>query len=295
MLFIGVWALVRSLRSIKMHSVQSSEALQAQCLAWRAEGLRVGLVPTMGFLHAGHLSLMTLARAQCDKLVVSIYVNPLQFDPNEDLDQYPRDQAGDAAKCRAEGVDLLFLPDALYPPGHSTRVIVSGLTERLCGVSRPGHLEGVTTVVSRLFGLVFPHFAVFGEKDYQQLAVLRRMTRDLGLPIEVLGGPLVRDHDGIALSSRNALLNPEQRSRALSLNQALSAMVDLAAAGETDVATILAVGQEILTVDEVHYLEILDAEHFEPLRVLDRPARAFVAGKLGNTRLIDNKALSPVG
>lgn len=277
-----------------MHSVQSSEALQSQCLAWRAEGLRVGFVPTMGFLHAGHLSLMALARAQCDKLVVSIYVNPLQFGPNEDLDRYPRDQAGDAAKCKAEGVDLLFLPEELYPPGHTTRVTVNGLTDRLCGAKRPGHFEGVTTVVARLFGLVLPHLAVFGEKDYQQLAVLRRMTCDLGLPIQVVGAPLVRDHDGLALSSRNAFLTPDQRSRALSLNQALAAMGAQATAGETDVSKLMALGHKILNVDDLDYLEVLDAEHLEPLKVLDRPARAFVAAKLGNTRLIDNWALSPV-
>jgi pantoate--beta-alanine ligase len=277
-----------------MQSIQSSEALQSQCLSWRAEGLRVGFVPTMGFLHAGHLSLMELARAQCDKLVVSIYVNPLQFGPNEDLDRYPRDASGDAAKCQAVGTDVLFLPKALYPPGHTTRVTVNGLTDRLCGAKRPGHFEGVTTVVARLFGLVLPHVAVFGEKDYQQLVVLRRMTRDLALPIEIVGAPLVRDHDGLALSSRNAFLSPEQRERALSLHRALSAMDTQAAAGERDVTALIETGHKRLNVDSLDYLEVLGAEDLEPLKVLDRPARVFVAAKLGATRLIDNWALSPL-
>ncbi len=277
-----------------MQSIQSSEALQSQCLSWRAEGLRVGFVPTMGFLHAGHLSLMELARAQCDKLVVSIYVNPLQFGPNEDLDRYPRNASGDAAKCLAVGTDVLFLPEALYPPGHVTRVTVNGLTDRLCGAKRPGHFEGVTTVVARLFGLVLPHVAVFGEKDYQQLVVLRRMTRDLALPIEIVGAPLVRDQDGLALSSRNAFLSPEQRERALSLHRALAAMDTQAAAGERDIAALIETGHKCLNVDSLDYLEVLGAQDLEPLRVLDRPARAFVAAKLGATRLIDNWALSPL-
>jgi pantoate--beta-alanine ligase len=274
-----------------MQSIRSTEALQTQCLAWRAQGLRVGFVPTMGFLHAGHVSLMELARAQCDKLVVSIYVNPLQFAPNEDLERYPRDPVGDAEKCQAVGVDVLFLPDDLYAPGHATRVTVNGLTDRLCGASRPGHFEGVTTVVARFFGLLRPDVAVFGEKDYQQLAVLRRMTRDLALPIEIVGAPLVRDHDGLALSSRNAFLSPAQRQRALSLNRSLAAMAAQARAGERDVTALIKVGRGALDVDELDYLEVLDEENLTPLTVLDRPARAFVAAKLGTTRLIDNWVL----
>jgi pantoate--beta-alanine ligase len=187
--------------------------LQAESLSRRARGQRVGLVPTMGALHRGHLSLMERLRPLCDWLVVSIYVNPLQFGPTEDLSRYPRDPEGDAALCASAGVDAILMPPTLYPPGHRTRVTVSGLTEGLCGASRPGHFEGVTTVVARLFGLVLPHVAIFGEKDYQQLAVLRRMTADLALPIEVLGGALVRDHDGLALSSRNVYLGPWPNSR----------------------------------------------------------------------------------
>jgi len=271
-----------------MQSIQSPQALQEQCLAWRSDGLRVGFVPTMGFLHEGHLSLMRVARARCDRVVVSIFVNPLQFGPNEDLESYPRDAAGDAAKCEGEGVDLLFVPESLYPQGHLTRVKVGGLSERLCGADRPDHFEGVTTVVARLFGLVLPHVAVFGEKDYQQLAVLRRMTSDLGLPIDVVGAPLIRDHDGIALSSRNAYLSPQERQRALSLSRALRTMAE---SGERDVAALLSLGRACLDVDQLDYLEVLDADSLEPLEVVDRPARAFVAARLGKTRLIDNWAL----
>ncbi|HCH66207.1 MAG: pantoate--beta-alanine ligase, partial [Deltaproteobacteria bacterium] len=178
-----------------MKTIIDPSEMQAAALEWRARGLRVGFVPTMGFLHRGHTSLMDRARALCDVLVVSIFVNPLQFGPNEDLDRYPRDPEGDAAKCAAHGTDLLFMPTALYPPGHTTRVAVGTLGEGLCGADRPTHFEGVTTVVARLFGIVQPHVSVFGEKDYQQLAIIRRMTRDLAIPVEVVGGALVRDHD----------------------------------------------------------------------------------------------------
>ena len=271
-----------------MQRVRTIDALRSVVSAWRSEGLRVGFVPTMGFLHDGHLSLMRVALQQCDRLVVSIYVNPLQFGPNEDLDSYPRDAEGDAAKCAAQQVDLLFLPEDLYAEGHATSVSVSGLTERLCGASRPGHFEGVTTVVARLFGLVQPHVAVFGEKDYQQLAVIRRMTRDLSLNVDVVGAPLIRDHDGLALSSRNAYLSSEERERALSLHRALRAMAE---SGERNVSRLLEIGRAELNVDSLDYLEVLDAEGLEDLEVVDRPARAFVAARIGRTRLIDNWAL----
>ena len=259
--------------------------VQAQVLAWRAEGLRVGFVPTMGFLHAGHTSLMDVARGRCDKLVVSIFVNPLQFGPSEDLDVYPRDPQGDAAKCQAHGCDLLFTPESFYPDGFSSRVILGGITDRLCGDRRPGHFEGVTTVVARLFGLVQPHVAVFGEKDYQQLAVIRRMVRDLAMPIEIVGGALIRDHDGIALSSRNKYLSVENRKRALTLHRALFAMRD---AEQRNVEALLDVGRGLLDVDRIDYLEVVDAASLEPLTELDRPARALVAAFVGETRLIDN-------
>ena len=278
----------------QMETIVDPRALQQQVLEWRAQGLRVGFVPTMGFLHAGHTSLMDVARPLCDRLVVSIFVNPLQFAPDEDLDRYPRDPVGDAAKCVAHGTDVLFMPEALYPPGHVTRVRVSGLTEGLCGADRPTHFEGVTTVVARLFGLVQPHVAVFGEKDYQQLAIIRRMTHDLALPVEVVGGALVRDSDGVALSSRNKYLSPDQRRRARTLSGSLLAIIAAVEAGERDVPTLLALGRSVLDADLVDYLDIRAADDLAPLTRLDRAARAFGAAKYGQTRLIDNMALPDI-
>ena len=276
-----------------MRTETDPNALQREALRRRARGERVGFVPTMGFLHRGHTSLFDLARGRCDWLVASIFVNPLQFGPGEDLDRYPRDPDGDAQKCRDHGVDVLFMPPELYSPDHSTRVHVSGLSDGLCGASRPAHFEGVTTVVARLFGLVQPSVAVFGEKDYQQLALIRRMTRDLALPIDIVGGPLVRDHDGLALSSRNAYLSAEQRQRALTLSRALHGIQAAAAAGETRVSVLLEQAHGVLDADGVDYLEVRDAEALRPLTRLDRPARAFGAAHYGRTRLIDNVAVSP--
>ncbi|RME24041.1 MAG: pantoate--beta-alanine ligase [Deltaproteobacteria bacterium] len=276
-----------------MQVVTDPLALQADCLARRRRGERIGFVPTMGYLHRGHTSLMELARPRCDHLVVSIYVNPLQFGAGEDLDRYPRDPEGDRAACERAGVDCLFMPTDLYPPGHSTRVRVEGLTAGLCGASRPTHFEGVTTVVARLFGLVQPDVAVFGEKDYQQLAVIRRMVRDLAMPIEILGGPLIRDDDGVALSSRNAYLDEDQRRRARSISRALAWLADAVAGGEVDVATLLARARARLDVDRIDYLEIVDPDELQPLARISGPARALAAAWLGRTRLIDNVALVP--
>lgn len=269
-----------------MQIVTATAELRDRVRAWKAEGLTIGFVPTMGFLHRGHLSLMDIARPRCDRLVVSIFVNPLQFGAGEDLDTYPRDHHGDAEKCRGVGVDLLYVPDDFYPADFSTRVEVSEVSAPLCGASRAGHFEGVTTVVARLFGVTGADLAVFGEKDYQQLAVIRRMVRDLALPVEVVGGPLVRDDDGVALSSRNAYLSADNRVRARSLNRALRAMQE-----PGTVAERLERGRGILDVDRLDYLEIRDAETLELVDDLDRPARAFVAAFVGGTRLIDNMGL----
>ncbi len=277
-----------------MKTIVDPARMQETALRWRAEGLRVGFVPTMGFLHAGHTSLMDLARPLCDRLVVSIFVNPLQFGPGEDLDRYPRDPEGDAAQCRAHGTDLLFMPTALYPAGHATRVAVRGLSDGLCGADRPTHFEGVTTVVARLFGLVQPHVAVFGEKDYQQLAILRRMTRDLALPVEVIGGSLVRDTDGVALSSRNKYLTDSERTRARTLSGSLRAIQAAVRSGERHVPTLLALGRTHLDADEVDYLDIRTADDLAALEVVDRPARVFGAARYRHTRLIDNMALPDV-
>lgn len=253
-------------------------------------GQAVGFVPTMGFLHEGHTSLMDLLRPRCHTLVVSIFVNPLQFGPNEDLDRYPRDPEGDAARCQAHGTDLLFMPTDFYPPDFRTHVRVDHVTRHLCGASRPGHFEGVATVVARLFGVVGPRLAAFGEKDWQQLTVIRRMVDDLAMDIQIVPGPTVREPDGLALSSRNKYLSPQDRIRALSLSRALRAMQ---ASPLADVEALKRSVLPLLEVDALHYLEVVGDQDLEPLSTLDRPARALVAARVGTTRLIDNMALAP--
>ncbi len=276
-----------------MLHLDTPEAMVAWADAARRSGKRIGLVPTMGFLHAGHVALMEQVRPSVDALVVSIYVNPLQFGPGEDLDRYPRDPEGDAAKCAAAGVDAIFSPRTLYPEGFQTSVSVHELSEGLCGATRPGHFDGVCTVVARLFGLTRCDVACFGEKDYQQLAVIRRMVRDLALPVTIVAGALIRDVDGLALSSRNKYLSADERKRALSLHRALFAMADAARAGERHPDALLALGQGRLDVDRLDYLALVDAETLRPVGTLDRPARALVAAFVGSTRLIDNVAVGP--
>lgn len=267
--------------------------MTATAAGWRAQGLRIGLVPTMGFLHRGHTSLMEALRARVDRLVTSVYVNPLQFGPSEDLARYPRDPDGDLARCRGVGVDAVFMPDDLYPEGFSTSVSVHGLTDGLCGAKRPGHFEGVATVVTRLFGLTRCDVAIFGEKDYQQLQVIRRLVRDLALPVEIVAGELVREVDGLALSSRNTYLSEDERRRALSLSRALCAMAAEVRDGRREVPSLQRQGRAHLDVDKLDYLEVVDAESLAPLETVDRPARALVAAFVGKTRLIDNVALEP--
>ena len=271
-----------------MDTVLESTELRKQMSVHRARGQRIGFVPTMGFLHEGHLSLMRQVRLECDHVVVSIYVNPLQFGPNEDLETYPRDLEGDASKCASVGVDTLFLPPSLYDDNHCTAVSVKGLTDSLCGATRPGHFDGVTTVVARLFGIVQPHVAVFGEKDYQQLAVIRRMVRDLSMNIEIIGGPLVRDTDGLALSSRNKYLHTAARSRALTLHRALDQIREHTSSSSE---TRLMAARKILDVDKIDYLDVVDPLTLEPIQQITGPARALVAAWIGTTRLIDNMAI----
>jgi pantoate--beta-alanine ligase len=271
-----------------MRIVRSVEEMHALALAWRARGTRVGFVPTMGYMHRGHTTLIELMRQRCEVLVVSIYVNPLQFAPNEDLTRYPRDPDGDAKKCAAAGCDVLFMPENLYPADFRTTVKVRGLTARWEGAFRPEHFEGVATVVCRLFGLVQPSVAMFGEKDYQQFAVLRSMARDLAMGIEIVPGPLVRDDDGLALSSRNVYLTAEQRARALSLHRALFAIRD---SKEPRSTARIAAGLAVIDADSVDYLDIVDPETLDPVATADRPLRAIVAARYGNVRLIDNCAV----
>lgn len=269
---------------------------RAACDAARARGQRVGFVPTMGALHDGHLALVREARRRADFVVVSIFVNPTQFGPNEDFARYPRDLEGDRRKL--EGADGVFAPEAsaMYPLGEQTRVRVSGLTEHLCGPHRPGHFEGVTTVVTKLFAIVGPCVAVFGKKDYQQLAVLRRMATDLFLPVEVVGHPIVREPDGLAMSSRNAYLSADERARALSLSRGLAEAADAFARGERRAGTLRAFALRAVepAATSVDYVTVADADALVPFaddaRVGDRALLA-VACRVGATRLIDNVVL----
>lgn len=251
----------------------------------------------MGYLHAGHLSLVEAARRRCDVVAASIFVNPKQFGPTEDLGRYPRDPEGDARKLAGAGCDLLFTPapEAMYPPGFQTHVEVEGLTQGLCGQSRPGHFRGVTTVVAKLLGLFAPDAAFFGEKDYQQLAVIRRMVRDLDLPVEVVGLPIVREPDGLALSSRNAYLSAEERPRALALSRGLGAARERFAAGERERGALEGAARATLEAAglRVDYVELRDAESLEVVARVERPALLAVAAVVGKTRLIDNTVLAP--
>jgi pantoate--beta-alanine ligase len=264
--------------------------------AARREARRVGLVPTMGFLHRGHLSLMEACRGRTDLTAVSIFVNPTQFGPNEDLARYPRDLEGDLKKCRETGVDAVFAPEsgAMYPAGHRTVVEVTRLQDGLCGARRPGHFRGVATVVTQLFALARPHLAVFGEKDWQQLQIIRRLAVDLHLGVEVVGMPIVREADGLAMSSRNAYLSPVERTRALALSRGLGAARARWAAGERQADVLREAVRAELRAAEVRedYVELVTPDTLEPLARAERAdARLLVAGFVGTTRLIDNTAV----
>lgn len=271
-------------------------SLSAALAPWRATG-RIAMVPTMGALHAGHLALVREARRQAERAVVSIFVNPAQFGPNEDFAAYPRQEAADIALLEAEGVDALWAPDVatMYPAGFATRIHVSGVSEGLDGAARPGHFDGVATVVAKLFGQVRPDIACFGEKDYQQLAVLRRLVADLNLGVEIVAVPTARAADGLALSSRNAYLSDRQRAAALALPRALHTAA-LAMRAGTPVAEALAQGRATLAAagfDPIDYVSLCDAATLAPIATLDRPARLLAAARLGRTRLIDNIAVAP--
>jgi pantoate--beta-alanine ligase len=268
------------------------------CERARLDGRRLALIPTMGFLHEGHLSLIREGRARADMAVVSIFVNPIQFGPREDLSRYPRDLEGDLEKCERAGAAMVLAPSAedMYPQGFQTFVEVTRVSRGLCGEVRPGHFRGVATVVSKLFNVVRPHLAVFGEKDYQQLQVIKALNSDLGFGIEILGAPTVREPDGLAMSSRNAYLSGEERARALSLSRGLRAAQQLARTGETDVREMVTAVRRELEAANVRedYVEVVDATTLQPLPRYEPewPARALVAGYVGRTRLIDNIALN---
>jgi pantoate--beta-alanine ligase len=263
----------------------------------RAEGKRVGFVPTMGALHEGHRSLIRRAAADTDYVVVSIFVNPTQFGPNEDLSSYPRTFADDVDACKAEGTHLVFHPDAeeMYPGDPKTQVIVTGITEPMEGVIRPGHFAGVALVCAKLFTIVGPCTAFFGEKDAQQLRVVRRMAADLSMPVEIVGCPTVRDADGLALSSRNAYIERADRERSLALIRALHAIAVRAEAGEQDVAKLEAHGRAVLDaagLDGIDYLEVVDPDSLERLERVETTALVCGAVRVGKTRLIDNITIS---
>lgn len=276
-------------------TVRSVADLRAQVVAWRREGLRVGLVPTMGALHRGHLSLVETALAGADRVVASVFVNPTQFAPNEDFQAYPRQEATDAALLRGAGAHLLFAPTVseMYPDGFATVVAVSGVSAGLCGDVRPGHFQGVATVVTKLLLQCLPDIAVFGEKDYQQLQVIRRLVRDLDIPVRVIGAATVREADGLAMSSRNAYLTPEQRAIAPAIHRVLNGLAERLRAGEAAAPLLRAGADELLAAGfaSVDYLELRDADGLAPLDRADRPARLLVAARLGKARLIDNIAV----
>ena len=278
--------------------VQTREELLRHVRALHARGERLALVPTMGFLHEGHTSLIREGVERADKVAVSIFVNPTQFGPNEDLERYPRDLSGDLAKCAEAGAWLVYAPTSpaeVYPEGFQTWVQVTGLELGLCGGTRPGHFKGVATVVSKLLVLFRPHVALFGQKDYQQLAVIRRMVRDLDLDAwtEIVGLPTVREADGLAKSSRNAYLSPDERQRALSLKRGLDAAAALFAAGERDARKLVEAARTELSrgVDRIDYVELVDALSLEPVETVTGPVCLLEAGFVGKTRLIDNQVL----
>lgn len=276
--------------------VKTPEEARAACDAARARGQRVGLVPTMGALHEGHLALVREARRHADFVMCSIFVNPTQFGPNEDFARYPRDLDGDVRKL--EGVSAVFAPEvtAMYPAGEQTRVDVGPLAAHLCGPHRPGHFEGVATVVTKLFAITGPCTAVFGKKDYQQLAILRRVALDLFLPVTVVGHPIVREADGLAMSSRNAYLSAEERQRALALSRGLSAAARAFASGERKAGTLraLAAAEVERVATSVDYVTLADADALVPVAddaQVDARAVIAIACRIGGTRLIDNLVL----
>ncbi|MCR5875428.1 pantoate--beta-alanine ligase [Phenylobacterium sp. J426] len=282
---------------MSLKTVRTVADLRAQVAAWKDTGERVGFVPTMGALHEGHLSLVRLARTRARRVVASVFVNPTQFGPNEDFDAYPRDEARDAALLASAGCDLLFAPTVaeMYPQGAATTVTVSGVSEPLDGQARPGHFAGVATVVTKLLNQVQADVAVFGEKDYQQLQVIRRLVIDLNLPVEVLGAPTARADDGLALSSRNAYLTEAERPVAARLNQVLrEAIAELNAGARVDAAEAKAI-EALRTAGfaRIDYVEVRDAADLSRLGPgpVDRSSRILAAAVLGRTRLIDNMAV----
>jgi pantoate--beta-alanine ligase len=276
-----------------MEVIQSLAEMTAWSQRMKARAKTLALVPTMGYFHEGHLSLMRLAAAQADKVVVSLFVNAIQFGPLEDLEQYPQDFDRDCQLAEKEGVDVFFAPaaDDMYPADFNTRVRVEGITATLCGQQRPGHFEGVTTIVAKLFHIVKADCAIFGEKDFQQLSVIRKMVKDLDWDIKIIGHPIVREEDGLAMSSRNVYLDPEERSKALSLYKAIGHSKSRARKGITDVGQLIGEVKDIILASpgvSIDYVSIVDSESLADKQIVDKKSVLALAVKIGNTRLIDN-------
>ncbi len=280
-----------------MNVLETIEQMRSACQAAKQGGKRLGFVPTMGALHEGHLSLVRAAKARCDVVAASIFVNPTQFGPNEDFSKYPRSFERDRTLLENEGVELLFVPsvEEMYPEGAVTFVTVEGLSERLCGKSRPGHFRGVTTVVSKLFHITQPNIAFFGQKDAAQVAIIQRMVRDLNLGVEIVACPIVRETDGLAMSSRNAYLSPQQRNTALVLSRSLAQAKKLFEQGERRTAKLGGAGKQVFAEEpsvRLDYFEIVNPDTLEPVEHIGDPALAAVAAFVGGTRLIDNILLA---
>ena len=281
-----------------MKLVKTIEEMRAFRKATRKKSKRLGLVPTMGALHEGHLSLARAARDKSDIVAVSIFVNPTQFGPQEDFAKYPRNLAGDSALLEREQVEVIFAPSVedMYPADAVTWVTVEGMSDRLCGRSRPGHFRGVTTVVSKLFHIIEPDSAFFGQKDAAQVAIIRRMVRDLNMPVSVEVCPIIRESDGLALSSRNAYLNPGERKSALVLHRSLQCAQELFDHGERESAKLTAAGKKEFTKEpsaRLDYFDVVDPDSLESIRVISKRALIAVAAFVGNTRLIDNIVVNP--
>lgn len=276
-----------------MQLIETVAGVKYQVAAWKAAGLTIGLVPTMGSLHEGHESLMDAARAACDKVVVSVFVNPLQFGPDEDYDNYPRDIERDSAICEAHGVDVVFhpTPEEMYGPNYNTYVVMETLTDALCGASRPGHFRGVCTVVNKLFNIAQPDKAFFGQKDAQQLAIIKRMVADLNMNLQVVGCPIVREEDGLAKSSRNTYLSAEERQAALVLSRAIFAGEQAVRAGERNADALKRLMGDIIAAEplaRVDYIEVVDGATMQPVETLGSSVLTAMAVCIGSTRLIDN-------
>jgi len=280
-----------------MEIIKKIELMQELSDKWRRDGHIISCVPTMGFLHQGHIELLRIGRDKGDRLIMTIFVNPTQFGPHEDYEKYPRDTEGDLNKARSAGVDVVFMPtvEEMYPDGFQSTVTVNTITQYLCGKSRPVHFSGVTIVVAKLFNITKPHLAIFGEKDYQQLAVIKQMVRDLNMDIDIIGLPTVRERDGLAMSSRNKYLSPEERLSALSLKKGLDLAKAMVKDGEKDSATIKnAVKELILThpFTEIDYVTICDPAKLTDMENVNGPSLLALAVKVGKARLIDNSIIA---